>query len=187
MNRCNGVLKILQNKLAGNLIGFLLIMFLIFNTGAVFADSLDLSNQSVSADTIKDTDSLETVLSTEKAESKQVQSLPTLMDFLTSGKYIGFIILIIIGIALLLSRRIKLWIRIVIMLAAFVLYGFDYFFPSSSKPNVRSNQAFHVQIYAWPVFPGVPRHVSSHIYTKPDWKKAVLRLGLPPRRASGPG
>ena len=56
------------------------------------------------------------------------RKVPGLLDFLLTGKFAGFLVLMVAGLVLLFARKINIWVRVVMMLIAFVLYGLDYFF-----------------------------------------------------------
>lgn len=47
----------------------------------------------------------------------------TVMDFLTSPKYLSMLGVMVLGLVLLLTRKINLWTRIAVMAATFILFG----------------------------------------------------------------
>lgn len=59
---------------------------------------------------------------------------PTYIDFLFSGKYLAFLILSIVALVLLTGNWINYWIRLLLLLVAFVLFGLDYFYPMHPSP-----------------------------------------------------
>lgn len=59
---------------------------------------------------------------------------PTVWDFLMTGKYIAFLLVAFAGLTLLLGRWINRWVRIGMLLVAFVLFGLDYFYPLHPSP-----------------------------------------------------
>ncbi len=69
----------------------------------------------------------------EPAET-EIKAPPGFFDFLFTGKYLWFGILMVVGLVLLLLRKINLWVRITMLVVAFVLFGLDYFFPLHPSP-----------------------------------------------------
>jgi ferredoxin-type protein NapH len=59
---------------------------------------------------------------------------PGLMDFLLSGKYISFLIVMVAGLILLFGKWIKLWVRIGMLAVAFILFGLDIIYPLHPSP-----------------------------------------------------
>jgi len=59
---------------------------------------------------------------------------PGVIDYLLTPKYILFIVLALLSLVLLLTRKINLWIRIAAMVIVFVLFGLDYFYPLHPSP-----------------------------------------------------
>ena len=86
------------------------------------------------------------------------QKAPGLFDFLLSGKYLGFLILITAGLILLFGKWINKWVRIGMMIVAFVLFGLDYFFPLHPSPMCAVTKLFMFRIVQgkfFPVFLGI--------------------------------
>ncbi len=78
----------------------------------------------------------------ESTPPAKVQGPPTLGDFLFTGKFLGMVILIALGLVLLFLKKVNLWIRMLMMLAAFVMYGTDYFFPLHPSPMCSTVKLF---------------------------------------------
>jgi len=75
------------------------------------------------------------------------------LDFLLNGKYLLFLALSIIGLALLLLRRINKWIRIAFLAVAFVLFGLDYIYPLHPSPMCGIPKLFMFKIIYGEFFP----------------------------------
>lgn len=94
----------------------------------------------------------------EDTSQAAAEKAPGLLDFLFSGKYLGFLILITAGIVLLFGKWINKWVRISMMIVAFVLFGLDYFFPLHPSPMCAVTKLFMFKIVHgkfFPVFLGI--------------------------------
>ncbi len=78
---------------------------------------------------------------------------PNAFDFLMSGKYIVFLILSAIGLILLFGRRVNVWVRLLMLVVAFVLFGLDQLYPMHPSPMCGITKLFmykftHGQFFA---------------------------------------
>jgi len=68
------------------------------------------------------------------ADNGEEEAAGGLIDLFLTWKYLFFLILMVLGLLLLLLKKINLWIRIGVMVAAFVIFGLDYFIPLHPSP-----------------------------------------------------
>jgi polyferredoxin len=91
--------------------------------------------------------------STVHSTSESEREMPGVLDFLLTGKYIAFLIMIAAGLVLLLSRWVTWWVRIGMLAIAFVLFGLDYIFPVHPSPMCGVTKLFMFKITMGEFFP----------------------------------
>ncbi|MBN1212335.1 MAG: 4Fe-4S binding protein [candidate division Zixibacteria bacterium] len=67
---------------------------------------------------------------------------PGIFDFLLTGRYLAFMVMALVALILLLARWSKLWVRIAMLVIAFVLFGIDTFFPLHPSPMCAVTKLF---------------------------------------------
>lgn len=87
------------------------------------------------------------------AAQTEPPSPPTFWDFMTSGKYIAFMILMAVGLIILFTKWINYWIRLGAIAVIFVLFGLDYFFPLHPSPMCGVTKLFMFKITMGKYFP----------------------------------
>ncbi|MCK5124712.1 MAG: 4Fe-4S binding protein [candidate division Zixibacteria bacterium] len=87
-------------------------------------------------------DSTAVAAQVEKPAPPQEQQVPTVWDFLFSGKYIAFLILSLVGLILVSGGWVNIWVRVGMMLVALVLLGLDYFYPLHPSPMCATTKLF---------------------------------------------
>ncbi|MEA3296333.1 MAG: 4Fe-4S binding protein [candidate division Zixibacteria bacterium] len=110
-----------------------------------------LSDSSLSAATVATSEQSNTA--TEAAKKPTGRTPPGLIDHLKTGKYLTFLILMVAGLVLLFSGRVNRWVRIVMLLVAFVLFGLDYFFPLHPSPMCGPTKLFMYRFTFGKFFP----------------------------------
>ena len=77
-----------------------------------------------------------------RGRGAQKRQSPGVVDFLLSGKYLAFLIVMIVGLILLFTRRISRWVRIAILAISFALFGLEVFFPLHPSPMCAATKLF---------------------------------------------
>ena len=91
---------------------------------------------------------------TRLAETSTMETTPPgVLDFLLNAKHLAIIVLMLLGLALLLFRRVNLWVRIGGMVLAFVLYGLDWVFPLHPSPMCATTKLFMFKFTFGKFFP----------------------------------
>ena len=82
----------------------------------------------------------------EHAQEQPRRKAPGVFDFFMTGKFIAFFILTIAGLVLLLTRWLNIWVRIGMMVVAFVLFGMELFYPLHPSPMCAVTKLFMFKI-----------------------------------------
>lgn len=76
-----------------------------------------------------------------------------MLEILLTPKYIAFFILAAIGLILLLGRWINRWVRIGVLVVAFIVFGLDFVFPLHPSPMCGVTKLFMFRITTGKFFP----------------------------------
>lgn len=94
----------------------------------------------------------ETILDS-KVEVEENQE-PTYIDFLFAGKYLAFLIISVVALFMLLGKYLNYWLRLGMLLVAFVLFGMDLFYPLHPSPMCAITNLFMFKFTWGEFFPG---------------------------------
>jgi len=150
-----------KRRAAKNFYLYLIFIVSVFLVSTYAISTGDETTAPVQADTIESTQSdIVTEFHSEGELSKDEKiemerKAPGLIDFLLSGKYISFFILMVAGLILLMGGWINIWIRILLMLVAFVLFGIglDFLFPLHPSPMCAVTKLFMFKFTLGKFFP----------------------------------
>jgi polyferredoxin len=78
---------------------------------------------------------------------------PGFWDFLLTYKYLFFAVLMVVGLVLLLSKKLNKWVRVGVLLVAFIIYGLDYFIPLHPSPMCATTNLFMFKFTLGKFFP----------------------------------
>ncbi len=105
----------------------------------------DLVDQNATADTTAATHPHETATAgeTQPVEADpEPAAPPTTLDVILQGKYLTILGLMLLGLVLLLIRKVNLWVRIGALVLAFVLFGLDWVYPLHPSPMCATTKLF---------------------------------------------
>lgn len=88
-----------------------------------------------------------------QAPSQPEKSPPGVADFLFTAKYGAFLVLMLAGLLFLLRRWVKVWVRIVVLGLAFILFGLEFIFPLHPSPMCGVVKLFMFKITQGKFFP----------------------------------
>ncbi|MEW5925140.1 MAG: hypothetical protein AB1746_14245, partial [Candidatus Zixiibacteriota bacterium] len=76
----------------------------------------------------------ESTVPTDRMANEEADEEPGIAYFLFTGKYLLFLIMALVGLALLMGKWLNRWVRIGMMAVAFVLFGLELFYPLHPSP-----------------------------------------------------
>jgi len=112
----------------------------------VKAKTIDSTEEAVGYNDTQSEDNVEVGVAEESVKEPEIRTPAGVIDFLLTGKYLSFIILSLVGLVLLLGKWINIWVRIFMMLVAFVLFGLDIFFPLHPSPICAVTKLFMFKV-----------------------------------------
>jgi polyferredoxin len=136
---------------AFGLISLLSLVFLMVPT--IGLGENDASDELLDSSEVLSSASGQNTEETEKQDEEEKQS-PGTLTYLFSGKYLAFLIMAAVGLTLLWGRKVNFWIRIAMMVVAFVLFGLDYIYPLHPSPMCAIINLFMFKFTWGQFFPG---------------------------------
>ncbi|MCP4685330.1 MAG: 4Fe-4S binding protein [bacterium] len=94
-----------------------------------------------------------TIMAEKEPPPSEETQMPGVIDFLFAGKYLAFLILAAVGLTLLMGRWVNFWVRIGMLVIAFILFGIDMIYPMHPSPMCAITKLFmfkftHGQFFA---------------------------------------
>jgi polyferredoxin len=94
-------------------------------------------------------------LEAEESAAVSEEAEPTVWSNLMTPKYLLFLLLAAVGLVLVLMRWVNIWVRIGMLLVAFVLFGLDQAFPLHPSPMCGITQLFMFRFTLGTFFPAL--------------------------------
>ena len=76
----------------------------------------------------------ESTVPTDRMANEEAEQAPGVAHFLFNGKYLLFLIMALVGLALLMGKWLNRWVRIGMLAVAFILFGMELFYPLHPSP-----------------------------------------------------